>query len=88
MNMMVFLFVPTVLFMSIVAPMWLLLHYRSKNRSVKGLGETEKVELEHLLMVADKLSDRVQALERILDVESPDWRSREQDEPAHVKEEK
>ncbi|MBJ7536063.1 envelope stress response membrane protein PspB [Marinomonas transparens] len=77
MSMAVFLFVPTIIFMSVVAPIWLLLHYRSKNRAVKGLDEGDKHELESLLMQADKLTDRVQALERILDVESPDWRSRD-----------
>lgn len=80
MSMAVFLFVPTIIFMSIVAPIWLLLHYRSKNRAVKGLDESDKRELESLLMQADKLTDRVQALEKILDVESPDWRSRGNDE--------
>lgn len=77
MSMAVFLFVPTIIFMTIVAPIWLLLHYRSKTRSVKGLEQSEKQELESLLMVADKLTDRIDALEKILDVESPDWRYKE-----------
>ncbi|MFM2485031.1 envelope stress response membrane protein PspB [Celerinatantimonas yamalensis] len=77
MSMAAFLFVPTVIFMSVVAPIWLVLHYRSKNRAVKGLDEGDKQELESLLMQADKLTERVQALERILDVESPNWRQRQ-----------
>ncbi|WP_191600615.1 envelope stress response membrane protein PspB [Marinomonas algicola] len=77
MSMAVFLFVPTIIFMTVVAPIWLLLHYRSKTRSVKGLEQSEKQELESLLMVADKLTDRIDALEKILDVESPDWRYKE-----------
>jgi phage shock protein B len=71
----VFFFVPTIIFMTFVAPIWLLLHYRSRTRSVKGLDSTEKKELEHLLAQADKLSDRVRTLEQILDETSPQWRA-------------
>ena len=77
MNMGVFFFVPTIIFMLLVAPIWLLLHYRSKTRSMKGLDENEKHELESLLITADNLADRISALEQILDVESPSWRQRE-----------
>jgi len=79
MSMAVFLFVPTILFMTIVAPIWLIMHYRSKNRAVKGLGEMEKRELEDLLMTADKLTQRIDNLERILDIDSPQWRQYEQE---------
>lgn len=69
-----FLFVPTLIFMSVVAPLWLILHYRSRNRAGKALNSTEKRELETLLAQADKLADRVDTLERILDAENPGWR--------------
>lgn len=68
------LFVPTIIFMTFVAPLWLILHYRSRHRAGKALGMEEKQELEQLLAQADRLADRVDTLERILDVESPDWR--------------
>lgn len=75
MSMAVFFFVPTIIFMTFVAPIWLLLHYRSRTRSVKGLDAAEKKELEHLLAQADKLSDRVRTLEQILEETSPEWRT-------------
>ncbi len=75
-----FLFVPTIIFMSVVAPLWLILHYRSRSRAGKALDVTEKQELEELLAQADKLADRVDALERILDAENPNWR-RDHDAP-------
>lgn len=78
MSMAVFFFVPTIIFMTFVAPIWLLLHYRSKTRAHKGLDSDEQQALERLLMQADSLSERVKTLEQILDEQSPNWR--EQDE--------
>ena len=74
MSMPVFFFVPTILFMTLVAPIWIVMHYRSKNRAVKGLNDEERQSLEELLQLADRLTDRIDALERILDVDAPDWR--------------
>lgn len=71
------IFVPTILFIIFVAPIWLVLHYRSKGRAVKGLNEEDRQEMEDLLRLADRLADRVDALERILDVEHPSWREEE-----------
>lgn len=79
MSMAVFFFVPTIIFMTIVAPIWLLLHYRSKTREFKALNDDDKQTLEALLIQADKLSERVKTLEQILDAQSPSWR--EYDEP-------
>ena len=70
-----FFFVPTILFLTIVAPLWITLHYRSKKRSELGLSEHERQQLEDLLMKLDKIIDRVDALEKILDDDQPTWRS-------------
>lgn len=77
MNMAVFFFVPVIIFMGLVAPLWLVLHYFSKRRSAKGLVEEDRVELDDLLKTADKLTDRIEILERILDADSPNWRDKE-----------
>jgi phage shock protein B len=77
MNMAVFFFVPVIIFMGLVAPLWLVLHYLSKRRSAKGLVEEDRVELDDLLKTADRLTDRIEILERILDVDSPNWRDKE-----------
>ncbi|OUR85553.1 phage shock protein B [Marinomonas sp. 42_23_T18] len=77
MNMAVFFFVPVIIFMGLVAPLWLVLHYLSKRRSAKGLVEEDRVELDDLLKTADKLTDRIEILERILDADSPNWRDKE-----------
>lgn len=70
-----FLFVPTVLFVLIVAPLWITMHYRSVNRSSRSLTEEDRESVEHMLETVDKLTERIGALEAILDVEHPEWRA-------------
>ncbi len=62
--------------MVVVAPIWLVLHYRSKGQVSQGLSEEEYIQLSELSELADKMSDRIQTLEAILDAETPDWRSK------------
>ena len=72
-----FMFVPTILFLTVVVPIWLTMHYRSVNRSSRGLKEEDRETVEHMLETVDKLSDRIQALESILDADHPDWRQQQ-----------
>ena len=67
---------PVIIFMVIVAPIWLVLHYRSKGQVSQGLSEEEYIQLSNLSETADKMADRIQTLESILDVETPDWRNK------------
>ena len=57
---------PFILFMIFVAPLWLILHYRSKKQVSQGLSEHEP----------EKMADRVETLEALLDQESPQWRQK------------
>jgi len=70
-----FMFVPTILFLVIVAPMWITMHYRSVNRSSRSLTREDRESIEHMLETVDKLTDRIQALESILDADHREWRS-------------
>jgi len=72
------LFVPTILFMVIVAPIWIVLHYRSLNRSSRSLNEDDRENVEQILVTVDRLTERIQALESILDSDHGDWREHEQ----------
>ncbi len=72
----VFFFVPVVLFLVVVAPVWLVLHYRSKSRAQGELSQAEREELDQLLAEADRMADRIETLEAILDAEVPNWRRR------------
>lgn len=63
--------------MIIVAPIWLILHYRSKRQISQGLTEEEYAQLSELSELADKMADRIKTLEAILDAETPDWRNKQ-----------
>lgn len=67
---------PVIIFMVIVAPIWLILHYRSKGQVNQGLTEEEYIQLSDLSEMADKMADRIKTLEAILDAETPEWRSK------------
>ena len=69
-----FLFVPTILFLVIVAPLWITMHYRSVNRSSRSLSQEDRESIEHMLVTVDKLTERIGALESILDMDHPQWR--------------
>ncbi|AIF98197.1 phage-shock protein [Alteromonas australica] len=70
------LVMPLVIFMIFVAPIWLILHYRSKKQVNQGLSAEEQASLQSLAEQAEKMSDRIQTLEAILDSEAPEWRNR------------
>ena len=81
-----FMFVPTILFLTIVAPIWLVLHYRSLNNSSRGLNETDREEVESMLATVDKLIDRIEVLESILEPEQrgrPAANGRRREDSAH-----
>lgn len=67
---------PVIIFMVVVAPIWLILHYRSKGQVSQGLSEEEYIQLSDLSEAADKMADRIKTLEAILDAETPEWRSK------------
>jgi phage shock protein B len=67
--------VPIILFMIFVAPIWVIMHYRSKNKMGQGLSDKELLQLNDLAHRAEKMADRIKTLEAILDAESPKWRS-------------
>ncbi len=69
-----FLFVPTILFLTIVAPIWIIMHYQSKKQSGQNLNEDDRQALDELLETIDKMADRIDALEEILDEGHPKWR--------------
>lgn len=67
---------PIIVFMVIVAPIWLILHYRSKKQLSQGLSEDEFRTMQELAHQAEKMSERIHTLEAILDTDVPDWRKK------------
>ena len=72
-----FLFVPTILFITVVMPIWIIMHYRSKNASQRGLDDNQRQELDDLLASIDELTDRIDTLESILDADHGGWRQQQ-----------
>lgn len=67
---------PTIIFMIFVAPIWIFMHYRSKQKSQGTLSDAEREEMEKLAAQAERMIDRIETLEAILDSETPGWRKR------------
>ena len=70
-------FVPVVIFLVVVAPIWIIVHYKSKANVEGGLSQNERAELTEMIEVANKMAARIETLESILDVESPSWREKQ-----------
>jgi len=69
-------FVPAVVFLTVVAPIWIFMHYRSKQKAQAALSEEEREELETLIERIEGMTGRIETLEAILDAETPGWRRR------------
>lgn len=65
-----------ILFMVIVAPLWIFLHYSTRWKSTKTISGEDESMLGELWESAERIEDRLNNIERILDVESPDWRKK------------
>ncbi len=76
MKMFEFLFVPTILFLTVVAPIWIVMHYANARKSSRSLGEDERHAVEELLADLDTMTERIEVLESILDHDSPHWREK------------
>ncbi len=71
-----FAIVLTVLFLTFVAPLWIIFHYVTRWRTAKSLTAEDERMLGELWQSAERMEGRIQALERILDAEAPGWRSK------------
>ncbi len=78
MDILSFLFVPTILFLTVLGPIWISMHYSTKKREAKTLLAEEEEALDRLLEVAEKMEQRLDALEKILDAEDPNWKDKVQ----------
>jgi phage shock protein B len=65
-----------VLFMVIVVPLALVLHYVTRWREAKGLSREDSRMLEGLWQDTQRMESRINTLETILDDEVPEWRKR------------
>lgn len=70
------LMAPVLAFMVLVAPIWIIMHYRSLGKKSEGLSIGEHEKLQQLTRIAESMSARIDTLEKILDAETPDWRKK------------
>ncbi|MFQ5974188.1 MAG: envelope stress response membrane protein PspB [Alphaproteobacteria bacterium] len=69
-----FIWVPLILILVIVAPIWIITHYVTVWRTSKTLSGEDENMLQQLWEDASRMEDRIKTLERILDAEAPEWR--------------
>lgn len=69
-----FIWVPLILFLAFVAPIWIIAHYVTRWRTAKTLSSEDQKLLAELWRSADRMEGRLNNVERILDVEAADWR--------------
>lgn len=65
-----------ILFMVVIMPLALILHYVTKWKTSKGLSTEDEKMLEELWDDAQRMESRVNALETILDAGVSDWRKK------------
>ncbi len=66
-----------IIFLVVVVPLWLILHYWYKSRASKALSRADEETLAELWQLSEKLEKRIDSLETILDREAPGWRNRQ-----------
>ena len=67
---------PLIIFLAVVAPVWIIAHYVTRWRTAKTLSADDETMLSELWESAAKMEARIVTLEQILDAEAPGWRSR------------
>ena len=78
MNFLEFMFVPMILLLTVVVPIWITLHYRSLNNSSRALRDEDREALEEMLETVDRMTVRIVNLEAILDADRPNWRNQKE----------
>ena len=63
--------VPLILFLVIVAPIWIIAHYTTRWRMAKSLSPEDEKQFAELWQIAERMEQRIDSIERILEVEDP-----------------
>jgi phage shock protein B len=69
-------FVLALIFLTLVAPVWIVAHYLTRWRASRRLSGEDERALGELAQAARSMEARIAALEKILDAEAPGWRSK------------
>lgn len=63
--------VPLILFLTIVAPIWIIAHYVTRWRMAKTLSPEEEKQFGDLWQVAERMEERIHNIEQILETDQP-----------------
>jgi phage shock protein B len=63
-----------IVFLVIVAPLWIVAHYLTRWRASRKLSAEDEKAMGELWQTARRMEARIDALERLLDAEAPGWR--------------
>jgi len=63
--------VPLILFLVIVAPIWIIAHYVTRWRTAKTLSPEDERQFAELWRMAERMEERIDSIERILETEGP-----------------
>jgi phage shock protein B len=63
--------VPLILFLVIVAPIWIIAHYTTRWRMAKTLSPEDEKQFAELWQTAEHMEQRIDSIERILEAEEP-----------------
>jgi phage shock protein B len=63
--------VPLILFLVIVAPIWIIAHYVTRWRMAKTLSPEDEKQFAELWRMAERMDERIDSIERILESEGP-----------------
>ena len=63
--------VPLILFLVIVAPIWIIAHYVTRWRMAKSLSPEDEKQFAELWQIAERMEERIDSVERILEAEEP-----------------
>ena len=63
--------VPLIVFLVIVAPIWIIAHYVTRWRMAKSLSPEDEKQFGDLWQIAERMEERMHNIERILDREMP-----------------
>jgi len=65
-----------ILLITVCFPLWIVFHYVTKMKTSKGLSSEDEKMLSEVWESTNRMEERIKTLERILDIEAPNWRGR------------
>ena len=66
--------IAAIVFIAIPAPLFIVLHFITKWKQSREISGGDEQMLEDMWLLAQRLEERLESLETILDAELPDWR--------------